>query len=671
MSNDQERPSNELPPRDGGLPAEHDDFFVEQVPDHLVASEAGSEPVNSVGRATLAAKGILFGRRLSNAEEAEQRLSKKLALPIFSSDAISSSAYASEEILLSLTGAGAAYLMYGPLVALGIGLLLGLIAISYRQVCYGFPQGGGAYAVASSTLGKLPALVAASSLIVDYILTAAVSVAAGIAAITSALPDLASQRLTLALIALALLAFANLRGLRESGRIFALPSYIFVAGAFTVILIGLLKIATGDDAVNWSKNVVIQAHDTTQVILPLLLLKAFAHGSVALTGTEAISNGVGSFKKPEAKNAATTLLVMAVLLGTLFIGISLLAFAYGKVPLEIGGETLLSQVARASLGGGVPYAIFQISTMGILLLAANTGFNGGPQLARILAADGYLPRQVGQRSDRLAYGAGILLIGAAAGLLLIATDAVVTALIPAYAIGVFIGFTISQTGMVLHWKRHASTGWRARAVLNGLGAVVTAVVLIVIVAAKFTEGGYFVFLAIPLLTALMAIVRKRYNRHERELAIRPGMIFDAPHRPRRIIAPFGEINRSTVRAITLGRILEGMTGELIAVRVVFDEKEELEIRARFEELFPGVRLVTVESPYRAIVEPICHFLDELEELPHESGELPINVVMIPEYAGRHWWDRILHNGNGKRLRDTLLGRRNTVIVDLPYRRDVE
>ena len=671
MSNNQERPSNELPPRDGGLPAEHDDFFVEQVPDHLVASEAGSEPVNSVGRATLAAKGILFGRRLSNAEEAEQRLSKKLALPIFSSDAISSSAYASEEILLSLTGAGAAYLMYGPLVALGIGLLLGLIAISYRQVCYGFPQGGGAYAVASSTLGKLPALVAASSLIVDYILTAAVSVAAGIAAITSALPDLASQRLTLALIALALLAFANLRGLRESGRIFALPSYIFVAGAFTVILIGLLKIATGDDAVNWSKNVVIQAHDTTQVILPLLLLKAFAHGSVALTGTEAISNGVGSFKKPEAKNAATTLLVMAVLLGTLFIGISLLAFAYGKVPLEIGGETLLSQVARASLGGGVPYAIFQISTMGILLLAANTGFNGGPQLARILAADGYLPRQVGQRSDRLAYGAGILLIGAAAGLLLIATDAVVTALIPAYAIGVFIGFTISQTGMVLHWKRHASTGWRARAVLNGLGAVVTAVVLIVIVAAKFTEGGYFVFLAIPLLTALMAIVRKRYNRHERELAIRPGMIFDAPHRPRRIIAPFGEINRSTVRAITLGRILEGMTGELIAVRVVFDEKEELEIRARFEELFPGVRLVTVESPYRAIVEPICHFLDELEELPHESGELPINVVMIPEYAGRHWWDRILHNGNGKRLRDTLLGRRNTVIVDLPYRRDVE
>ena len=671
MSNDQERPSNELPPRDGGLPAEHDDFFVEQVPDHLVASEAGSEPVNSVGRATLAAKGILFGRRLSNAEEAEQRLSKKLALPIFSSDAISSSAYASEEILLSLTGAGAAYLMYGPLVALGIGLLLGLIAISYRQVCYGFPQGGGAYAVASSTLGKLPALVAASSLIVDYILTAAVSVAAGIAAITSALPDLASQRLTLALIALALLAFANLRGLRESGRIFALPSYIFVAGAFTVIVIGLLKIATGDDAVNWSKNVVVQVHDTAQVVLPLLLLKAFAHGSVALTGTEAISNGVGSFKKPEAKNAATTLLVMAVLLGTLFIGISLLAFAYGKVPLAIGGETLLSQVARGSLGNGIPYAIFQISTMGILLLAANTGFNGGPQLARILAADGYLPRQVGQRSDRLAYGAGILLIGAAAGLLLIATDAVVTALIPAYAIGVFIGFTISQTGMVLHWKRHASTGWRARAVLNGLGAVVTAVVLIVIVAAKFTEGGYFVFLAIPLLTALMAIVRKRYNRHERELAIRPGMIFDAPHRPRRIIAPFGEINRSTVRAITLGRILEGMTGELIAVRVVFDEKEELEIRARFEELFPGVRLVTVESPYRAIVEPICHFLDELEELPHESGELPINVVMIPEYAGRHWWDRILHNGNGKRLRDTLLGRRNTVIVDLPYRRDVE
>jgi hypothetical protein len=671
MSKQHERPSDELQTRDASPSPEHDDFFVEQVPDHLVASEAGSEPVSGVGRATLAAKSMLFGRRLSNAEEADQRLSKTLALPIFSSDAISSSAYASEEILLSLAGAGTAYLMYGPLIALGIGLLLGLIAISYRQVCYGFPQGGGAYAVASSTLGKIPALIAASSLIVDYILTAAVSVAAGIAAITSALPDLASQRLTLALIALGLLAFANLRGLRESGRIFALPSYLFVVGAFAVIGIGLFKIATGDNAINWSANVVVQVHDAAQVVLPLLLLKAFAHGSVALTGTEAISNGVGSFKKPEAKNAATTLIVMALLLGTLFIGISLLAFAYGKVPLAIGGETLLSQIARASLGSGIPYVIFQVSTMSILLLAANTGFNGGPQLARILAADGYLPRQVGQRSDRLAYGAGILLIGAAAGLLLIFTDAVVTDLIPAYAIGVFIGFTISQAGMVLHWKRHQSSGWRGRALLNGLGAVVTAVVLIVIVGAKFSEGGYLVFIAIPLLTALMAVVRKRYNRHERELAIRPGMIFDAPHRPRRIIAPFGEINRSTVRAITLGRILEGTTGELIAVRVVFDEKEELAIRARFEQLFPGVRLVTVESPYRAIVEPICHFLDELEELPHESGELPINVVMIPEYAGRHWWDRILHNGNGKRLRDTLLGRRNTVIVDLPYRRDVE
>ena len=671
MNDEHRDASKDLPPHGGNAPVQHEDFFVEQVPDHLVASEAGSEPVNSVGRAALAAKSLLFGRRLSNAEEAEQRLSKRLALPIFSSDAISSSAYASEEILLSLAGAGAAYLVYGPVVALGIGLLLGLIAVSYRQVCYGFPQGGGAYAVASATLGRLPALVAAASLIVDYILTVAVSVAAGIAAITSALPELAPHRLSLALVALTMLAFANLRGIRESGRIFALPTYLFVAGSFTVIVIGLIKIATGDGAINWSRDVSVHAHDSAQVLLPLLLLKAFAHGSVALTGTEAISNGVASFKKPEAKNAAATMVAMAILLGTLFIGISLLAFAYGKVPLEVGGETLLSQVARASIGGGAPYAIFQVSTMGILLLAANTGFNGGPQLARILASDGFLPRQVGQRSDRLAFGAGILLIGAAASLLLIATDAVVTDLIPAYAIGVFIGFTISQTGMVVHWRRQADVGWTVRAALNGIGAIVTAIVLLVIVTAKFSEGGYLVFVAIPLLTLLMAGVRRRYNRHERELAIKPGAIFEAPHRPRRIIAPFGEINRSTVRAITLGRILEGTTGELIAVRVVFDEKEEAQIRSRFEELFPGVRLVTVESPYRAIVEPICHFLDELEELPHESGELPINVVMIPEYAGRHWWDRILHNGNGKRLRDTLLGRRNTVIVDLPYRRDVE
>jgi len=364
---------------------------------------------------------------------------------------------------------------------------------------------------------------------------------------------------------------------------------------------------------------------------------------------------------------------MAMLLGTLFVGISVVAFAYGKVPQEIGGETLLSQIARTSFGSGPLYALFQVATTGILLLAANTGFNGGPQLARILAVDGYLPRQVGQRSDRLAYGAGIIIIALAAALLLIGTDAVVTALVPAYAIGVFVGFTISQAGMVVHWRRLRNAGWAGRAALNGVGAAVTAVVLIVITAAKFTDGGYLVFILIPVLTVFMKLVRDRYNLHERELSIKPGVVFDAPHRPRRILAPFGEINRSTVRAITLGRILEAENGELTAIRVVFSDEEEREVRTRFETLFPGVRLVTVDSPFRAIVEPICHYLDEIEtedeHLPTE--ERRINVVMIPEYAGRHWWDRILHNGNGKRLRETLLGRRNTVILDIPYRRDLE
>ena len=652
-----------------------EELFVEPQPDHLIASEAGSvaTDLGVVGEAAHAAKRALFGRPISNAEEGEQRLSRKLALPIFSSDAISSSAYASEEILLVLVGAGASFLIYGPLVALGIGLLLGIIAISYRQVCFGFPNGGGAYAVAKSTLGTWPALIAGSSLIVDYILTAAVSTAAGIAAITSAIPSLTPIRLELALGALVLLSFANLRGLRESGRIFALPTYLFVAGAFTVIGIGIFKIITGDPAVNWSQNVVIQSHETASILLPILLLKAFAHGSVALTGTEAISNGVASFKKPEAKNAASTLVAMAVLLATLFVGISLVAFAYGKVPQEIGGETLLSQVARTSLGSGPLYAIFQVATTGILLLAANTGFNGGPQLTRILAVDGYLPRQVGQRSDRLAYGVGIIIVALAASLLLIGTDAVVTLLVPAYAIGVFIGFSISQAGMVMHWRRLRNEGWIGKAVLNGVGAIVTTVVLIIITTYKFTEGGWLVYVAIPVLAILMKVVRNRYDLHERELSIRPGVVFDAPHRPRRILAPFGEINRSTVRAITLGRILEAENGELTAIRVVFSDEEEREVRTRFEALFPGVRLVTVDSPFRAIVQPICHYLDEIEtedeHLPAEQRR--INVVMIPEYAGRHWWDRILHNGNGKRLRETLLGRRNTVILDIPYRRDLE
>ena len=440
-----------------------------------------------------------------------------------------------------------------------------------------------------------------------------------------------------------------------------------------MIAVGLIRIALGDPAVNWSEGVTVIPHNEMQLILPFLLLKAFAYGSVALTGTEAISDGVPAFKKPEAKNAANTMSIMSILLATIFFGISLLAFAFGKVPQEVGGETLMSQIARASFGDGIFYVVYQIATTGILLLAANTGFNGGPQLARIVARDGFLPRQIGQRSDRLAYAGGIITIAIGAVICLLATGAIVTLLIPAYAIGVFLGFTISQTGMVVHWRKIRGADWQKKALLNGVGAVVTGVVLVIITLAKWSVGGWIIYVFVPIGALFMLFVRRRYNLHERELSIKPNLVFDAPHRPRRIIAPFGEINRSTVRAITLGRILEGTTGELTAIRVVFDTTEEAAIRERFERLFPGVRLVTVESPFRAIVEPICHYLDEIED---EDSHLPaeqrrINVVLIPEYAGRHWWDRVLHNGNGKRLRETLLGRRNTVILDVPYRRDLE
>jgi amino acid transporter len=501
----------------------------------------------------------------------------------------------------------------------------------------------------------------------------AVSTAAGVAAITSALPELSPFRVEMAIGALVLLVIANLRGLRESGKLFAIPTYLFVFGALAVIAVGLIRIALGDPAVNWSEGVTVIPHNEMQLILPFLLLKAFAYGSVALTGTEAISDGVPAFKKPEAKNAANTMSIMSILLATIFFGISLLAFAFGKVPQEVGGETLMSQIARASFGDGIFYVVYQIATTGILLLAANTGFNGGPQLARIVARDGFLPRQIGQRSDRLAYAGAIIAIAIGAVICLLATGAIVTLLIPAYAIGVFLGFTISQTGMVVHWRNNRGADWQKKALLNGVGAVITGVVLVIITLAKWDVGGWYIYVLVPSGALFMVLVRRRYNLHERELSIKPNLVFDAPHRPRRIIAPFGEINRSTVRAITLGRILEGTTGELTAIRVVFDTTEEAAIRERFERLFPGVRLVTVESPFRAIVEPICHYLDEIED---EDSHLPaeqrrINVVLIPEYAGRHWWDRVLHNGNGKRLRETLLGRRNTVILDVPYRRDLE
>ncbi len=395
----------------------------------------------------------------------------------------------------------------------------------------------------------------------------------------------------------------------------------------------------------------------------ILILRAFAFGSVALTGTEAISNGVPAFKPPEAKNAATTLTVMALLLGVIFVGISFLAQAYGIVVNE--KQTLISQVAQAVFGDGALYIYFQVSTALILVLAANTGFNGAPRLAQILAIDGFLPRQFSFRGDRLAYSWGIVILAAVAGVFIWIFDGSVVALIPMYSIGIFFSFTLSQGGMVLHWLRDRVAGWRLRLGFNLLGATVTGVVAVIITAAKFERGAWIVMIAVPLFTILMVLIRRQYTAQAAELTVDQAVVIAPPHKARRIVVPVNGVNRAVVHALNLGRVLGD---DIRAVYVTDDEHEGELMRGRWERQVPGVPLVIVESPYRALVGPLLAYLDVLDQAWPPDTEVPITIVVLPEYVARRWWDRILYNQQAHRLRTALVGRDHTVVADVPYRR---
>ena len=641
----------------------HSAYFRWTGPGTLTAKAAASVPETPVGRAWARTKAILIGRPLSNEQEITERLPKAKALAVFSSDAISSSTYASEEIVLVLMTAGVAGLAFSVPIAIAIALLLLIVATSYRQIAYAYPSGGGAYAVAKANINQVSAVFAAAALIFDYMMTVAVSVAAGVAAVTSVVAELLPYRVELALIALALLTVANLRGLRESGNIFAVPTYMYVVGAIVLIGLGLFRIVTGDPAASFQPPPMEVPAEGFAAVSALLILRAFAFGSVALTGTEAISNGVPAFKPPEARNAATTLTVMAVLLGVIFVGISVLAQAYGIVVNE--QQTLISQVAQAIFGDGALYIYFQISTALILVLAANTGFNGAPRLAQILAIDGYLPRQFSFRGDRLAYSWGIVILAAVAGVFIAVFDGSVVALIPLYSIGIFFSFTLSQGGMVLHWLRDRVSGWRVRLGFNLLGATVTAVVAVIITAAKLPRGAWIVLIAVPAFTVLMLLIRRQYGSQAAELSIDEAVVIASPHRARRIVVPVNGINRAVVNALNLGRVLGD---DIRAVYVTDDEHEGEAMRARWERQMPGVPLVIVESPYRALVGPLVAYLDVLDQAWPPDAEVPITIVVLPEYVARRWWDRILYNQQARRLKAALVGREHTVVADVPYRR---
>jgi amino acid transporter len=603
---------------------------------------------------------------LSIHEEIEERLPKKKALAIFSSDPISSSAYATEEILRVLVVAGAGFLFLSLPIAAAIALLLAVVSTSYRQIGYAYPSGGGAYAVARANLPTIASLIAAGALLVDYVMTVAVSTASAVEQIISAVPAAADLRLVIGVAAIALITLGNLRGLRESGNIFAIPTYLFVGSALLMIAIGVYRAAVlGEHAAPPSP--LPGAHDPLEPLGVLLIIRAFASGSVALTGTEAIANGVPAFKPPEARNAATTLSIVAILLAVLFMGITFVAYNFGIVAIdEPTTKTVISQVAALAYGdGSVGFYLFQAFTALILFLAANTSYNAFPRLAAILARDGYLPRQFSFRGDRLAFSSGIVILSLVAIALLIIFEGNTTALIPLYSVGVFVSFTISQGGMVRHWLGERSSGWRWRLAINGFGCALTAFVAVIVTIAK-APTSLLVAIVIPLLVLMMAFVARQYGRSRRELAIRPDIVVPPPQREERAVVPIAGLDRSTVQAVNVGR---SIARDVRAVFISDDPAEAARLREDFERQVPGVPLVVVESPYRALAGPLLAYLDVLDMAWPPDKPEPITFVVVPEYVAKSWWERLLYNQSAKRLRATLLGRPHTVIVNVPYRRE--
>jgi len=646
----------------------HTAYFRYGGPNQLIAREAASRPRSASGRALARMRAVLFGRPLSNYDEIDERLPKVKALAIFSSDPISSSAYATEEILRVLVLAGTGALLLSLPVAAAIALLLAVVSTSYRQIGYAYPSGGGAYAVARANLGVGPALVAAGALLVDYVMTVAVSTASAVEQITSAVPGLFDQRVLIAVAAVVLIMIGNLRGLRESGNLFAIPTYLFVGSALLMIAVGLVRIIVFGET-HAPPSPLPGAPDPLQAVGLLLILKAFASGSVALTGTEAIANGVPAFKPPEAVNAAKTLTAVAVLLAILFMGITFVANSFGIVPIdEPVKQTVISQTAAAVFGpGSIGFYLFQTLTALILFLAANTSYNAFPRLAAILATDGYMPRQFSFRGDRLSFNAGIAILSVVAIVLLVAFGGDTHALIPLYSVGVFVSFTISQGGMVRHWLRERSSGWTWRLGLNGFGCVLTAVVAVIVTVAKLPES-LLVAIVIPTLVGMMVFIHRQYRMSSEQLAVREDGVLPGPHREERVIVPVPGINRAVVHAINVGR---SIAPDVRAVLVTDDPAEAAAIAERWRRQIPDVPLVVVESPYRALIGPLLSYLDVLRTSWPPDRDEPITFVVIPEYVARSWWERLLYNQSAKRLRAALLGRPHTVVVNVPYRRDEE
>jgi len=562
-------------------------------------------------------------------------------------------AYATEEILLVLILAGGAAVSLSIPISLAIVLLLIILTVSYRQIIYAYPGGGGAYTVAKSNLGTWAGLVAAAALIIDYVLTVAVSTAAGIAAVTSAIPALFPHREALCLLTILLVVVLNLRGVRESGRIFAVPTYLFIGSFLIMIASGLIQFYMGTSPTIGHSALNKAAVDGVSLFL---VLRAFSSGCTALTGIEVISNGVSAFKKPEPHNAAITMLGMAMILGILFVGTSVLALHYGVVPKE--DETVVSQIARATFGEGAMYFFIQAATMAILILAANSAFAGFPRLASLLARDGYMPRQMTEMGDRLVFSNGIMILGAFSGLLIVMFRGETHALIPLYAVGVFLSFTLSQTGMVQRWITMRGPHWRKKLFVNGVGALATATATLIIAGTKFIHGAWIVIVLLPLLIMIFRGIHSHYIDLSQQIALSR----DArPSRPKRnmVMIPIGGVNKAVVRAVDYAR---SRGGDVRAVLVDVDQEETALVEMKWAQWGCGVPLIVIPSPYRSILRALLSYVEEQLE---KDPECWITVV-LPEILPAHWWQNILHNQRALLLKGALLFKDRVVLTDVPF-----
>ena len=596
-------------------------------------------------------KRLFVGTPLPTAQARHERLSKRTGLAIFASDNLSSVAYATEEIMRVLILAGAGALSLSTPISLAIGAVICVVIYSYRQTIVAYPQGASDYIVAKDNLGTAAGLVAGSALLIDYTLTVAVSVSAGIAAVTSAVPPLFPYRVVLGVAAIALIAYGNLRGLRESGRLFALPSYLFIGGFLALLGAGFVSYAVHGAPT----PPVAEAAEPLRALSLFLVLRAFASGAVALTGIEAVADGVQAFKPPEVRNARAVLAILGVIMLTLFIGTTALADLFDIVPRD--EETVVSQLARAIFGGGPLYYYLQgVSTL-ILILAANTAFADFPRLAFFMSRDGYLPRQFGNRGDRLVFSNGVVILAVIAAALVVVFSGSTHALIPLYAVGVFTSFTLSQTSMVRRWLRTRPGGWGWRVAVNGIGAVTTALVLVVVAATKFVDGAWIVVVLIGLFILTFLAIRHHYDDVARQLSLEG---YDGPppiHHS--VLVLVGDLHRGVAEALQYAKTL---SPEAKAVYVELDPERTRRLEERWVKHGLGVPLIVLTSPYRSLLGPFLGYVDHLVQ---RDGKHILTIV-VPEFIPARWWQHLLHNQTALLIKGALLFRKNVIVTDVPY-----